>query len=445
MDMDEPADLMSLAAAVAAEDPVCECCTGRLVADRSFGVTNRERGQTIRLAACLISDEPYEPPNPDDCWVCEGHTTRLDTWAERVVEGVSEISFSTYQIGTRIPPLLEENDRLLRESVGLDPDAGEPLKRELNREVGKRVGHLTGTEVDFDRPDVVALLHLDRGTVEVSINPAFVYGRYRKLERGIPQTEWPCSDCGGSGKQLGQDGTEPCDGCDGSGYRYDRSVEGLTAPLVADAMDGSEGIFHGAGREDVDAKMIGTGRPFVIEVKDPRIRHPNLADLETTINDEAGDAIEVVNLRFATYEMVERVKELPASKRYRAAVTFSRPVDEDAFENALRTLEGAVIEQYTPQRVDHRRASLVRERTVYDIEGSLDKPTTATVELHGEGGLYVKELISGDDGRTEPSLAGLLSVEASVDALDVLAVKGEDEPFDDPAYVIEEPTTETNT
>jgi tRNA pseudouridine synthase 10 len=57
------------------------------------------------------------------------------------------------------------------------------------------------------------------------------------------------------------------------------------------------------------------------------------------------------------------------------------------------------------------------------------------VDVHGEGGLYVKELVSGDDGRTEPSLAGLLGVEATVTALDVLTVEGEDEPFAVDAYL----------
>jgi tRNA pseudouridine synthase 10 len=71
---------------------------------------------------------------------------------------------------------------------------------------------------------------------------------------------------------------------------------------------------------------------------------------------------------------------------------------------------------------------------VYDATGELDDPTHATVEIHGAGGLYVKELVSGDAGRTDPSLAGLLEVGAEVTALDVVGVHGEDEPFEDPAY-----------
>lgn len=432
--MDE-ATFFGLAAAVAEEDPVCEACTGRLLADRSFGVTNRDRGRALRLAAALLDDDPYEPPDPATCWVCEGQTHEIEPWANRVADALTGIEFSTYQIGTRVPPLLAENDRLLRDVVGMDEDAGEPINRELNREVGKQVGAIMNKGVNFERPDVVALLHLERNEVEISINPAFVYGRYQKLERDIPQTEWPCTDCGSSGKQLGANGTEPCDGCHGTGYRYDKSVEGLTVPHVVSAMDGTEGIFHGAGREDVDARMIGTGRPFVIEVKDPKRRDPELHEIREHINTEADGAVEVGDLEFGTYEMVERVKELSASKKYRVSVKFAAPVTDRSLQNALAALDGTTVEQYTPQRVDHRRASLTRERTVYSIDGELVSATEGIVELHGEGGLYVKELISGDDGRTTPSLAGLLDVEATVESLDVLAVEGEDEPFITDEYI----------
>ena len=417
------------------EDPVCDACTGRLLADRSFGLTNVERGKSMRIAACLKDDTPYEPVDQMACWVCEGHCSRVDEWARLVEEAVEDVAFETYQVGCRVPPLLAENDRLLRESLGLADDAGELLKSELNREVGKRVGEGTGTMVDFDRPDILALLHLERNHVEVSINPAFVYGRYRKEERDIPQTEWPCQDCGASGKQLGNQGEEPCSGCDGTGYRYDVSVEGLTVPHVVEAMDGEEGLFHGAGREDVDARMLGRGRPFVIEVKQPHRRTPDVEMLQETINAAANGAVTVDELTLATYEMVERVKELDASKRYEATVAFGEEVTDEALQRAVKTIDGTTVTQFTPRRVDHRRANLTRERTVYAIDGVLKSPTEATISIHGEGGLYVKELISGDDGRTKPSLAGELSVPAEVTALDVIDVEGEEEAFLLPEYV----------
>ncbi|ACM57515.1 tRNA pseudouridine(54/55) synthase Pus10 [Halorubrum lacusprofundi] len=419
-------DVLEVAARATGTGPVCDACLGRLVADRSFGLSNAERGSALRTSLALRDDEDYEPVETADCWVCEGRCTEFDEWAERAAEAVEDVEFATYNVGTRPPPLIEENEALLREEAGLDDDAGEPFKSEFNREVGKRFGRLTETEVSFDRPDVQFTIDLAEDEIDAKVNSTFVYGRYRKLERDIPQTEWPCRECKGSGRQ----GADPCDHCGGSGYLYDDSVEEYTAPVVEDVMDGTEATFHGAGREDVDALMLGTGRPFVIEVEEPRRRRVDTDRLQADINAFADGAVEVEGLRLATYDMVERVKEHDAAKRYRAEVAFDADVDADALAAAVEELEGTTVEQYTPNRVDHRRASITRERDVYEATAELDDARHAIVEIHGEGGLYIKELISGDEGRTEPSLAGLLGVGAEVTALDVVAVEGEDEPFE---------------
>ena len=422
--------LLAAAAALIEDGPICDPCLGRCFADRSFGLTNETRGHSLRVAVAMDQDEPFEDGEAETCWVCEGLSDRFDDWADRAVDALGDIEFETYQVGTRVPPLVEENEAMLRDLAGLDEDSGEAFKSEMNREVGKRVGEAVGAEVDFDRPDVQLLLDVEADAVELQINSAFVYGRYRKLERGIPQTKWPCRECSGTGTRAG----EPCIYCDGTGYKYPESVEQLTAPPVKEAMDGSEVKFHGAGREDIDALMLGTGRPFVIEVLEPRRRFPDVEALESAINEFTDGKAEVEGLRLATYEMVERVKAHDASKTYRATVAFDEPVAEATFQSALETLRGTTIEQDTPERVDHRRASKTRKRTVYDIDGELEDDQTAIVEIHGEGGLYVKELVSGDNGRTTPSLAGELGIDCHVTHLDVLAVEGEDEPFEDEAY-----------
>jgi tRNA pseudouridine synthase 10 len=418
--------LLDDARAVEREGPICDACLGRPFADRSFGLANAERGRSLRIAVALADDEPYEPPT-EQCWVCEGLCEEFDAWADRVVAAIGDVDFDTYQVGTRPPPLVEENEAMLRDLAGLEEDAGEAFNSEFNREVGKRVGRETGAEVDFTRPDVQVTVDLAAQDVDVHVNSAFVYGRYRKLERGIPQTEWPCRECNGSGTRAG----EPCIYCDGTGYQYPESVEQLTTPPVIEAMDGESATFHGAGREDIDARMLGTGRPFVIEVEAPRRRSPDVDELQTAIDAYADGKVEVEGLRLATYEMVERVKELDAAKTYRAEVEFDEPVGQDELDEAMATLEGTTIEQSTPERVDHRRASKVRERTVYEANATRADETHATVEIRGEGGLYIKELISSDNGRTEPSLADLLGVGAIVTHLDVLTVAGEEEPFED--------------
>jgi tRNA pseudouridine synthase 10 len=403
-------ELLGAARGLLATGPLCDACLGRPFADRSFGLRNDERGGALRVTVALDDDVDFEPGAGADCWVCEGITSRYDDLADRAVEALADTEFFTYQVGTRVPPLVEANDELLREGADLPADAGEELRSEVNREVGRRIGAETGSEVDFDRPDVQLLIDLDADEVGIQRNSVSVFGRYRKLERGIPQTYWE---------------------------KYGTSVEALVAPTLVSAHRGTEGVFHGAGREDVDALMLGTGRPFVLEIEDPRRRDLDLGELEAEINDLREGRVEVEGLRYATHEMIERVKELDAGKTYRIDVTFDEPVGEGALADAIEQLSGATVRQRTPERVSHRRADLVRERTVYSMTGEPREPDRAELEVHGEGGLYMKELVSGDGGRTEPSLSGLLGVGATVTHLDVVAVEGEAERFDHPDYIRE--------
>jgi len=44
------------------------------------------------------------------------------------------------------------------------------------------------------------------------------------------------------------------------------------------------------------------------------------------------------------------------------------------------------------------------------------------LEIEAQGGAYIKEFISGDDGRTIPSIASILGTESTCVELDVIAV-----------------------
>jgi tRNA pseudouridine synthase 10 len=102
-------------------------------------------------------------------------------------------------------------------------------------------------------------------------------------------------------------------------------------------------------------------------------------------------------------------------------VQFDREISEEKLKSVLKDLIGTV-EQRTPTRVSHRRADKVRIRKVYSAEVEEVLENTARITIHSEGGLYVKELVSSDDGRTKPSLADALGVGAKVIELDVINV-----------------------
>ncbi|MDI6718469.1 MAG: tRNA pseudouridine(54/55) synthase Pus10 [Methanomicrobiales archaeon] len=390
--------------------PICDHCLGRFFGKRSHGLTNAERGRCLRVVRALEQDLPCEG-EPESCWICGGTFRSVGLWAERVVAALEGIEYATFLIGTRVPPIAAESEEMVWSDLSLS--SPEPFKAEMNREVGKAVSRISGKSVDFARPDVVAILDLAEDRVEIQISPLFIYGRYLKFERGIPQTHWDCRICRGKG----------CERCGFSGKMYQDSVEELIGRPLIRAFEAADAVLHGSGREDIDARMLGSGRPFVMEIVSPRRRSLDLGDLEERVNREAEGRVGVSFQRWSNRSEVETLKSKQGYKKYRILVEVSGDVSLDEVNGALSRLEGAVIHQRTPQRVAHRRADKVRDRRVVHIDLVHSEDGRFLIDVVGEAGLYIKELVSGDNGRTHPSLAELLGCEAHVVDLDVVLVE----------------------
>lgn len=400
--------LMFLATArrIVEAGPICDSCLGSAFGRIGHGWTNEARARALRdsLEAEGVRSVPGR------CWVCQDAFATAPMWAERAALHVRKIEFETYLFAVRQTMRWQAAEELL---VGrFELTHAEPQKHAWNRAVGKAFEALVGRgTVDFSDPDIKITIDLEAGTLDCRAASLFVSGRYRKLARGIPQTHWPCRRCRGRG----------CEACQGTGKQYAESVEELIAGPFVRASGGAGAILHGAGREDIDARMLGTGRPFVLEVTEPRVRGLDLARLSQEVNLEAGGKVEVSGLSWARRDAVQETKETPAEKTYRAVVEFGSPICAERLAEALRSLIGA-IEQRTPRRVAHRRADLVRVRVLHSASGVLQDERHAELVLHTDGGLYVKELVSGDEGRTEPSLAARLGVPARVHELDVIDI-----------------------
>lgn len=93
-----------------------------------------------------------------------------DAWAERIEESVQGIEFKTLLVGCRVPPIMAESEEMVWSDIGLT--SPETLKAQFNREVGKAFSARSGSEVDFKRPDLVAVCNPADNTVEIEINPS---------------------------------------------------------------------------------------------------------------------------------------------------------------------------------------------------------------------------------------------------------------------------------
>ncbi|CAH8385473.1 unnamed protein product [Eruca vesicaria subsp. sativa] len=236
--------------------------------------------------------------------------------------------------------------------------------------------------------------------------PIFFSGRYFKYSRNVSQTRWIIDD-----ERMGE-----------------ASVEEIIGGNILPACLGDSYKFHAAGREDIDVRMLGSGRPFLIEVQNSRKcpSQQSLTEIEEKINNSEKKLVGVKDLKFIGSQCWAMMREGEAEKQkqYAALVWTSRPLEEKDI-NSVSSMKELKILQKTPVRVLHRRSPLERERTIHWMKVEKIKGSSHYFLLHlcTQAGTYIKEFVHGDLGRTTPSMGSILGCRAEIIQLDVTDVK----------------------
>jgi tRNA pseudouridine synthase 10 len=386
-----PAIRTGLAQALAA-GPLCDHCLGRLVAGADTGLANNQRGRAVREALAV-------PAPPATCSLCGGLLGSIDAWAERAAEALRGWEFETIGVATRPDPQITRREETLWQTLvsaaeAQNPwaagDLVEPYRQEFGRLLGLRLADLLDCEAAPKDPDIWVFADLATSDVAIRVEPLFVCGRYRKLVRGISQSRWAAAPT---------------------------SVQDIVGDPICHAAEGKDHSFHGCGREDVDVRCLGE-RPFVLQVLCPRRRRLDWEALAAEIG--RSGRVEVLGLAPCRRPEVARLKELHPEKSYRALVRLASDVDDAALAR-LAGLVG-IIRQRTPLRVLRRRPDIERARRLISLRWRRIDGRTIEVEVRTQAGLYVKEFVSGDEGRTRPSVAEALGTPAECAELDVIAV-----------------------
>jgi tRNA pseudouridine synthase 10 len=372
------------------------------------GYTNKQRGEILRKN--LKINRKIDSKN---CSLCNDLISEIIHFSELIEESLVNYEYDTFLIGSKVDEEILDKEQEIIESIG--SDFSESIKTELNREIGKILELNLKKEVDFETPTIMAVIDTSFDVVNLQIKSLYVYGRYKKFKRDTPQTRWFCKYCYGKG----------CKKCNYSGKLYDTSVEELIAEKFLELTAGDEEAFHGCGREDVDARMLGNGRPFVLEIKNPKKRKLDFIKLEKEINKYNNNVLEISNLRYSNKDEINRLKHSNFRKTYRVLLKSAKTLNNEKLKKATVSLRGRKIGQFTPSRVAHRRANMIREKYIYECKIESIDGNMATLIIEAESGTYIKELISGDEGKTKPNLSELIGIPCQVTELDVIDIKGE--------------------
>jgi tRNA pseudouridine synthase 10 len=439
-------DILEKALAMLERYPLCDHCLGRQFALLGRDVENIFRGDAIKLSLTLQASAKESEkdrvrtlkvlatngfnktaqttlkhlkkrfPKPANCFLCTGKFDAIDDSVNNILAKLLPYEYNTFLVGIEVPAAVSEREDELKAAFAVA--YSESIKHEFGRVIGKQIEAKTGKTPEYNKPDIMIIVNPFVEKIKLQVNPIFITGRYRKLVRTIPQSRWACSKCRGKG----------CPDCSGTGLMYAESVEALVSEPLLKVAGGEGSSFHASGREDIDARMLGTGRPFVVEISRPKKRSLDLKSLQKIINAAAKDKVEVSCLQMTNRDVVRKIKKAEnAQKEYRALIQFEKEFSDADLRLVEEKLNGILVKQRTPLRVMHRRADLVRERYIYKLKVKKITPAEALMEIRCQGGLYVKELVSGDEQRTVPSITQLLDNPAKVIKLDVLKVIMEDQ------------------
>jgi tRNA pseudouridine synthase 10 len=308
-----------------------------------------------------------------------------------ISQNMSKYEYNSFYLG--ISGIEDEEEKISTRSIIID-----------------KISEKFSKKPEFSSPDVHFFLDLKKNNILVYILQVFISGKYNKLLRNIAQTEHFCRVCNGRG----------CEECDDTGHTTKMSVEELLAGVLKEEFDSEQLIFHGSGREDVDVLMLGEGREFVVELTIPKKRNLDLKKLEEKINKKYEGKIKVNNLEYCDKNKIKEIKNTMHEKTYLAVVECENEIKEENIKELLgKEIE---VEQLTPTRVSKRRVLKVRDKIVWLKNFEKLSNKKFKIDLRTTHGTYVKEFISGDDEKTNPSLSSLIKNNCKCTQLDVIEI-----------------------
>ncbi len=311
-----------------------------------------------------------------ECYICRGKMERI---VELIENYKPNLPFKSFGISSIIP-----KEYFKREEDAFDVMLGESIKNQVNRFLIQRFQNKQYRVNDYD---IKFILDFENERIVEEFGDLFVFGKYFKLKPFLSQKRWRKK------KFL--------------------SIEEVIGEELKRTFKADDYFMHASGREDVDAINTG-GRPFVFELRKARVKDMSLLkEVEKSINQR--NDVNVVFFGRVPGSFVTVVSDTHSDKAYRAYL--NRTISKDERSVIEKFFKNRLILQKTPTRVLRRRADKVRKRKVYEV-----KAFSNFLEIKCEAGLYVKELISGDSGRTTPSVSEVLGKDLKCTKLEVTFV-----------------------
>jgi len=220
-----------------------------------------------------------------------------------------------------------------------------------------------------------------------------------KKMRGLPQKRRKCRECRGKG----------CNKCSDTGFMNEGSVEQILAQKLIEQFKGKRTKFTWIGSESVESVVLGNGRPFYAEIREPKSRHIEKSDM---FKDEKGIILKELKV------LDKKPKEKPNFIiTFSAHVRFKEDVDEGKFNMLKKALQSTEVEVRSLKKVFRKK--------IYDFNVERIDSKRAKIYCICDGGLNIQRFIGASNSKSDvieikPNVSEILGTYVSCDVFDIL-------------------------
>jgi tRNA pseudouridine synthase 10 len=377
------ANVLQISQKILKEYDLCDVCLGRLFAKKLGLVSNKKLGEKIHRTLKIKSTK---------CYVCKNIFDGVNSQVAKMLDVSSDYDFTTFLVGTKLKPSILDRDDHVRSRFRLKGIDG--IKTNITRELAKQLTRKTKKKVESSEPDLVFMIDFKEDSCTLQTKPVFLWGRYTKPERNVPQKQKPCATCLGKG----------CIDCSHHGISEFDSVEGLISKYLFEKFEALQAKITWIGGEDSTSLVLGSGRPFFVKLLNPKKRHPRLPKKITL------GKITINNLK-------------PIGKTPSGPVQFTSKVKlYITCENKIEQNDLSKLDQLEKNTIAvYEKSGRRTEKLIHSTKYKSVSENSFYLSMIAGGGLPFKRFVSGDD--TFPNISDILENKCRCETFDFEAVK----------------------
>ena len=296
---------------------LCEYCTGRIISKIAGKPPSKFLGKKY-LKKLGKSDHKT-------CYICKNIFGSLELVLSNIFEKSSHFDFKTFHLGITLKPSFLERDDYLKSKFKIK--GIENVKFAIAKELAKKISRRTNSKRITDDPDLFIQANFKDESCILRAKPMFVYGRYNKKIRKLPQKQGLCRSCNGIG----------CHNCDFKGIENLQSIEGKISNLFIKKFDCNQVKINWIGGEDQSSLVLGRGRPFFAKLLNPKKRNRILRKTSD---------LEGVYLSELQKLSIQPKGSIPFKSKVSITIETKKPISSTQLKR-LKILENAEIQDFS--------------------------------------------------------------------------------------------------